>query len=237
MDFEVVFPVTCAATATTGIIILKKYLINLNQIIKNILITLCVQNLGSSVLSIIFLTIGEKEILKSIKCDALQVFTMSNIHVTIINLALISYTKFYLAWKTFKLEAISICYIVSLTVFGYVYGYLLAIYKIKFVLTPFGSSCIGNKDQDKINKDIIGLNVVAALTIITIGFVYDISLYFFLKHRNQIEGGLGKKNSFMNVMLILITLHYEFQVKRKSFHGNHPIRKSTSTPFRLVLQR
>ena len=117
---------------------------------------------------------------------------MSNIHVTIINLALISYTKFYLAWKSFKLEAASICYIVGLTVFAYIYGYLLAIYKITFILTPFGSSCIGNKDQNKINKDAITLNVVAALTTITIGCVYDISLYFFLKHRNQIERGLGK---------------------------------------------
>ena len=193
MNFEAFFPATCATTALIEIIILKKYLINLNQIIKNILIALCLQNLGSSVLSIIFLTIGEKEIHRSTKCDALQVFTMSNIHVTIINLALISYTKFYLAWKTFKLEAISICYIVSLIVFGYVYGYLLAIYKITFILTPFGSSCIGNKDQSKINKDVISLNVVAALTTITIGFVYDISLYFFLKHRNQIERGAGKK--------------------------------------------
>ena len=109
MDFEVVFPITCAATATLGIIILKKYLINLNQIIKNILITLCVQNLGSSVLSIIFLTIWENEIDRRTKCDALQVFTMSNIHVTIIHQILLGMENFQIGGYKYLLYSQSDC--------------------------------------------------------------------------------------------------------------------------------
>ena len=103
-SFGVMFSLFCSITSEIALAILKKYLKNLNDIIKSIIFALSLQNLASSAISTIILLfwINTNEI-----CTVLEILLVSNAHITIDTLALISFTKFYLSWKTAKLEAIN----------------------------------------------------------------------------------------------------------------------------------
>ena len=175
-----------------ALVILKKYLKNLNEIIKNILIALNLHNLASSIVtaSILIFWNDKNTILE--RCNTIQILTQSNTLIAIQSLALISYTKYYLAWKTAKLEAVNVWIIIGLTVLVYVMGYSIPSKMKLTTLVPFTSACLGNKDENQGNKMVTLFYATFALVVTAIGFVYDVSLYFFLKKRKQIERGAGQ---------------------------------------------
>ena len=188
-SFGVMFSLFCSITSAIALAILKKYLKNLNDIIKNIIFALSLQNLASSAISTIILLfwINTNEI-----CTVLDILLVSNAHITIDTLALMSFTKFYLSWKTAKLEAINILLLVGLTLFLYLFGYSIATFGSLVMFTPFKSSCLDDTDKSEINWIAPFLNMIAAIPFIIVGLVYDVSLYFFLKKRNQIERDVGQ---------------------------------------------
>ena len=175
-----------------ALVILKKYLKNLNVVIKNILIAINLHNLGSSIATanILIFWNGKDTILE--RCNTLQILTQSNILIAIQTLALISFTKYYLAWKTAKLEAINNWIIIGLTVFVHVSGYSITSIVKLTTLVPFTSACLGNKSENQGNKIVTLFYATFTSVVATIGFVYDASLYFFLKKRQKIERGAGQ---------------------------------------------
>ena len=192
VGFEVAFPIICATVSILALVVLKKYLKNLNEVIKNILIALSLHNLVSSMIAggIILFWNGNNTILE--RCNTLHVLTASNAIITVQTLALISFTKYYLAWKTSKLETTNLLIIIGLTVCDCVTGYAMALAPTLVSLTPFASACVGNEDQNRILKMVPRVYSTFSATVMGIGFVYDASLYFFLKKRHQQERGAGQ---------------------------------------------
>ena len=127
VGFEVAFPIICATVSILALVVLKKYLKNLNEVIKNILIALSLHNLVSSMIAggIILFWNGKNTILE--RCNTLHILTASNAIITVQTLALILFTKYYLAWKTAKLEAANLLIIIGLTVSDCVTGYGMAV--------------------------------------------------------------------------------------------------------------
>ena len=123
VGLEVAFPIICATVSILASVVLKQYLKNLIEVIKNILIALSLHNLVSSMVAgrIILFWKGKNTILK--RCNTLHVLTASNTIITVQTLALILFTKYYLAWKTAKLEAANLLIIIGLTVSDCITGY------------------------------------------------------------------------------------------------------------------
>ena len=87
---------------------------------------------------------------------------------------------------------LNIVLLVGLTLFLYLFGYLIATFASLVMFTPFKSSCLDDTDMSVINWIAPFLNMIAAIPFIIVGLVFDVSLYFFLKKRNQIERGVGQ---------------------------------------------
>ena len=192
VGFEVAFPILCVVVSLLALVILKKYLKNLNEVIKNILIALNLHNLASSIVtaSILIFWNDKKTILE--RCNTLQVLTSSNAIIAIQTLALISYTKYYMAWKTAKLEAVNICMILGFTVFVYITGYGIALATGLTSVTPFFKICAGKNEKNENSKIIPLFYATFSAVVVVIGFFYDVSLYMFLKKRQQMEKGAGQ---------------------------------------------
>ena len=192
VGFEVAFPILCTVVSLLALVILKKYLKNLNEVIKNILIALNLHNLASSIVttSILIFWNDKNTILE--RCNTLQVLSSSNAIIAIQTLALISYTKYYLAWKTAKLEAINVCKIIGFTVFIFASGYTIPSTITLTALTPFTSACHGNKVENQGNKMVALFFATFSAVVVGTGIFYDISLFFFLKKRQQMERGAGQ---------------------------------------------
>ena len=188
----IVFPICCGTVAILAMVAVTKYLKNLNEIIKNILLVLSIHNLASAIVATLIMIFWDDGYDILGKCSALQILGGSNALINIGNLALISFTKYYLAWKTAKLEAPNLLIIISLTVLLYFGGYFFAVVMTLTTLSPLMSSCTGNEYEDRVNRWASVVGLIFAITSVVIGLVYDYSLYSFLKMKNQTERGVGQ---------------------------------------------
>ena len=195
VGFEVAFPILCAVVSLLALVVLKKYLKNLNEVIKNILIALNLHNLASSIVttSILIFWNDKNSILE--RCNTLQIMTHSNALIAIQTLGLISYAKYYLAWKTAKLEATNTCIIIGLAASVYVTGYSITSTVTLTTMTSLTSTCIRNKDENQGNTLVPLFYAAFSVIVVAIGFVYDATLYFFLKKRQQMERGAGQSGT------------------------------------------
>ena len=76
VGFEVAFPIICATVSILALVVLKKYLKNLNEVIKNILLALSLHNLASSIVAsgIILFWNGKNTILERCNTPRLNRF-------------------------------------------------------------------------------------------------------------------------------------------------------------------
>ena len=188
----IIFPICSGTVAILAIAALTKVLKNLNEVIKNILLVLSIHNLASAIVATLIMIFWDDGYDILGKCSALQILGGSNALINIGNLALISFTKYYLAWKTAKLEAPNLLIIISLTVLLYFGGYFFAVVMTLTTLSPLMSSCTGNEYEDRVNRWASVVGLIFAITSVVIGLVYDYSLYSFLKMKNQTERGVGQ---------------------------------------------
>ena len=191
LGFAIALPIFCATAAVSSVIILRTYLKDLNEVVKNILTCLSIHMAMASIgaAAIMMFWNDDQEI--EMKCSILHLLNVANIMTTIGNLAAVSFTKYYLASKTNKLEAINNCFIAGLIILVYIGGYLIAFVVIMSGMTSFESACIGNEDLEKVT-DMSWLGVVVTIVSISIGLLYDFSLYAFLKKKNQVQLGVGQ---------------------------------------------
>ena len=188
----IAFPICCGTVALLAMVALTKFLKNLNEFIKNILLVLSIHNLASAIVATLLMIFWDDGYDILGKCSALQILAVSNTLINIGNLALISFTKYYLAWKTAKLEAANPLIIIGLTVLLYFAGYFFSVVMTLTTLSPLMSSCTGNEYEDRVNRWASVVGLIFAITSVVIGLVYDYSLYSFLKMKNQMERGVGQ---------------------------------------------
>ena len=107
LGLEIALPIFCATAAVSSVIILRTYLKDLNEVVKNILtclsIHMAIASIGAA--AIMMFWNDDQEI--EMKCSILHLLNVANTMTTIGNLAAVSFTKYYLASKTNKLEAIN----------------------------------------------------------------------------------------------------------------------------------
>ena len=188
----IAFPVCCGTVALLAMVALTKFLKNLNEVIKNILLVLSIHNLASAVIVTLIIIFWDNEDDIVEKCSALQILGMSNALISIGNLALISFTKYYLAWKTAKLEAANLLIIIGLSALLYFAGYLIVVVMTLTTFTPLMSLCTNNEDEDQVDRWTPLVFPICTATSVVLGLVYDYSLYSFLKMKNQMERGVGQ---------------------------------------------
>ena len=184
VGLEVVFPIICTTVAICAIVALKYFLKNLNETVRNILLVANVHMALVSLVTSLILFFWNDEESRSEKCGTIQVLMWTNGLIATGTLAITSFAKFYLAIKTAKLKAINLNIIVFYTILIYFLGYLLAILVTVFEKTRFMADCTGQESSNMIGALIAGIYTV---TLVSIGFFYDISLYFFLKKRQEKE--------------------------------------------------
>ena len=193
IGLKIMFPITCSVVPWTSIVLLNTFLKDLNQWIKNILTILSVHMALSSFISASILFFWKDNSFE--KCGTLHIISITNGFVTLDNLALISFMKCYLARKTAQLEGINVLLVIGLTVLIYVGEYGFCIGMEVTTITSFTASCmkevdIGEpKDEDKYLK---GLKLFKMLATLGIGFASDVSLFLFLRKKNQVQPALNQ---------------------------------------------
>ena len=123
------------------------------------------------------------------KCGTLHIISITNGFITLDNLALISFVKCYLARKTAQLEGINVFLVIGLGALIYVGEYALCIGMEVATITSFTVSCLNDiiekpEDEDKYLK---GLKLFKMLATLGIGIASDVSLFMFLKKKNQVQ--------------------------------------------------
>ena len=180
-------PAIAMITAIASLVILNTSLKKLNKIIKSILIVFCSHTiLTSSVVGIMSLVSSYDKG----TCSVIFVFMKSTVMVTIENLALISYVRYHLAWKTNNNENFNMFLIVGLVLAMYSVEYICQILVVIFSTHPYVIECSGIfQDSNKIPLIFTMIRILLALCI---GTIYDVFLIKFLQKKNQSANGPGQ---------------------------------------------
>ena len=189
ISLELAFPVFCATVAIASQIIVQFCLKNMNKMIKTILsfLSLHMAALSSIGASAVLLFWDDSDD-KYNKCRTLNFLIVSNVLITIGNLAAISYVKYYMAFKTAMLETIKTPIIVGLVVLPYVCGYLLSTLLFASEMTIFVYGCMGISNSNNAGeKWPFWIYILYVLILLYLGVWYDIALYYLLKNWNQIQ--------------------------------------------------
>ena len=109
-------PLTILASSACCIVILNTILNRIHEILKNILTTLCIHNILSSLLALSLLIYSTYvQSCNYIVCSILYVTFVSSLKLSIEHLGLISFCKYHLAKQMEKLEAYKTPWIIYLT--------------------------------------------------------------------------------------------------------------------------
>ena len=189
MLYMVTVPVIALLIAIACLVLLKTSLKKLNKIIKNILIVLCSHTiLSSSFVGIAYLVSFYDTGI--ITCSVIFVVMKSTVMVTIENLALISFVRYHLAWKTDNNENFNMFIIIGLILAIYIVEYISQTFEAIFFGHPFITSCSGIPQDN--NKFSLILTFIRILFSLGIGTIYDVILIKFLRKKNKSANGPGQ---------------------------------------------
>ena len=122
--FDVSLPTTSLIIALSCLYVLKTYLEKLHAIIKNILCAQCIHNaIASALVSISVLFWPNEYSLE--KCSFTFVVSRATAVTTIEMLTVISFVRYYLAYKTSKKEGFNLVLLVGIVTFMYLAEYVI----------------------------------------------------------------------------------------------------------------
>ena len=189
MLFMVTVPTIALLIAIACLVILNTSLKKLNKIIKNILIVFCSHTILTSLITGITSLVSFYD-MGIVTCSVIFIFMKSTVMVTIENLALISYVRYHLAWKTDNNENFNMFLIIGLGLAIYIIEYVCQTLVVIFSNHPYIVVCSGiNQENDKIP---LILTIIRILLSLGIGTMYDILLIKFLQKKNKSVNGPGQ---------------------------------------------